>query len=229
MKVCCCVDRRQCCRVVALGGRQPDAPLSGHLWHHVLRRYDVSPFSRASLQALTPLPPTISPTADVGGFFGNPETELVTRWYQAGAFYPFFRAHAHIGNCSSSPRWCHRRRRRYNCSAFAYFRFRFCADSKRREPWLFGEPHLSVIRSAIRTRYALLPYWYSVFYQHSQTGLPVLRPMWVEFPTDPKTVEMEDQFLVGRDILVKPVTTANQLQTTVYLPSGEVRTHACVP
>jgi alpha-glucosidase (family GH31 glycosyl hydrolase) len=52
--------------------------------------------------------------------------------------------------------------------------------------------------------------------------------MWVEFPTDPKAVEMEDQFLVGRDILVKPVTTANQLQTTVYLPSGEVRTHTCV-
>jgi mannosyl-oligosaccharide alpha-1,3-glucosidase len=35
--------------------------------------------------------------ADVGGFFGNPEPELLTRWYQAGAFTPFFRGHAHIG------------------------------------------------------------------------------------------------------------------------------------
>lgn len=33
--------------------------------------------------------------ADVGGFFGNPEPELLVRWYQVGAYYPFFRAHAH--------------------------------------------------------------------------------------------------------------------------------------
>lgn len=44
----------------------------------------------------------------MGGFFGNPEEELLVRWYQAGAFYPFFRGHAHL-------------------------------DTKRREPWLFGE------------------------------------------------------------------------------------------
>ena len=35
--------------------------------------------------------------ADVGGFFGNPDGALFVRWYQAGAFQPFFRSHAHIG------------------------------------------------------------------------------------------------------------------------------------
>jgi alpha-glucosidase (family GH31 glycosyl hydrolase) len=56
--------------------------------------------------------------------------------------------------------------------------------------------------------------------------------MWVEFPKDTNAVEMEDQFLIGRDILVKPVTAANQLQTIVYLPSEEVTrtcSFACCP
>src|SRR5271154_3591880 len=82
--------------------------------------------------------------ADVGGFFGNPEPELLVRWYQAGAFYPFFRAHAHI-------------------------------DTKRREPWLFGEPYTSYFRDALRLRYQLLPALYTMFYQTSVTGLPILR------------------------------------------------------
>lgn len=70
----------------------------------------------------------------MGGFFGNPEPDLLTRWYQVGAYYPFFRGHAHL-------------------------------DTKRREPWLFGEPYTTLIRDAIRTRYALLPYVYTVFYE----------------------------------------------------------------
>lgn len=41
--------------------------------------------------------------ADVGGFFENPTSELLTRWYQAGTFYPFFRAHAHIDSKRREP------------------------------------------------------------------------------------------------------------------------------
>jgi mannosyl-oligosaccharide alpha-1,3-glucosidase len=41
--------------------------------------------------------------ADVGGFFGNPEPEMLVRWYQVGAFAPFFRAHAHIDTKRREP------------------------------------------------------------------------------------------------------------------------------
>ena len=82
--------------------------------------------------------------ADVGGFFGNPEPELLTRWYQAGAFYPFFRGHAHI-------------------------------ESKRREPWLAGDPYTTMIRDAIRLRYQLLPSLYTAFHRASFDGSPIVR------------------------------------------------------
>jgi len=129
--------------------------------------------------------------ADVGGFFKDPDATLLTRWYQAGAFYPFFRAHGHI-------------------------------DTKRREPWLFGQPHLDIIRDSLRTRYRLLPYWYTLFWHASQSLAPIMRPMWMEFPTDEHSAKLEDQFMVGSALLVKPVTERDQTNTNVYFPSGSV-------
>jgi alpha 1,3-glucosidase len=41
--------------------------------------------------------------ADVGGFFGNPDEEILVRWYQSGAFHPFFRAHAHLDTKRREP------------------------------------------------------------------------------------------------------------------------------
>eukprot|EP00696_Hemimastix_kukwesjijk_P010827 gnl/Hemi2/2362_TR835_c0_g1_i2.p1 gnl/Hemi2/2362_TR835_c0_g1~~gnl/Hemi2/2362_TR835_c0_g1_i2.p1 ORF type:complete len:894 (+),score=296.09 gnl/Hemi2/2362_TR835_c0_g1_i2:162-2843(+) len=128
--------------------------------------------------------------ADVGGFFGNPDTELLVRWYQAGAFYPFFRAHAHI-------------------------------DTKRREPWLFGEPYTTQIREAVRIRYALLPYFYTAFRHANTEGTPVLRPMWVEFPKESNLFAAEDAFMVGPDLLVRPVFSPGATETAVFLPGTE--------
>jgi mannosyl-oligosaccharide alpha-1,3-glucosidase len=42
-------------------------------------------------------------TADVGGFFGNPDSEMLVRWYEVGIFMPFFRAHAHIDTKRREP------------------------------------------------------------------------------------------------------------------------------
>lgn len=127
--------------------------------------------------------------ADVGGFFGDPSPQLLARWYQAGAFYPFFRAHSHL-------------------------------ETKRREPWLFGERYTSIIRNAIRRRYQLLPTYYTLFHENALTGMPVMRPMWVEFPQDAATFAMDDQFLIGRSILVKPVVRKDAASVRVYLPRG---------
>ncbi|KAL3097089.1 hypothetical protein niasHS_002805 [Heterodera schachtii] len=130
--------------------------------------------------------------ADVGGFFKNPEAQLLVRWYQAGAFQPFFRAHAHI-------------------------------DTKRREPWLFGEREKAAMRDAIRMRYAFLPYWYTLFYEHTKTGVPPMRPVWSEFPEDEASYDEEREWLVGPGLLVRPVVEPDVEQVSLYLP-GKAQT-----
>ncbi|XP_026939817.1 neutral alpha-glucosidase C isoform X5 [Sagmatias obliquidens] len=130
--------------------------------------------------------------ADVGGFIGNPKAELLVRWYQAGAYQPFFRGHA-------------------------------TKNTKRREPWLFGEEHTRLIQEAIRERYTLLPYWYSLFYSAHLASQPVMRPLWVEFPDEVETFGVEDEYMLGSALLVHPVTEPKATVVDVFLPgSSEV-------
>ncbi|KAI5962047.1 ROT2 [Candida theae] len=128
--------------------------------------------------------------ADVGGFFGNPSGELLTRWYQAGIWYPFFRAHAHI-------------------------------DSRRREPYLLGDPFRSYVKDAIRLRYKLLPVFYTSFHQASLTGAPVLKPVFYDYKdsTDDGVYDIEDEFFLGNSgILAKPVTDEGAKQVSFAAP-----------
>ncbi|XP_070377683.1 neutral alpha-glucosidase AB isoform X14 [Dermacentor albipictus] len=125
--------------------------------------------------------------ADVGGFFRNPDSELSVRWYQAGAYQPFFRAHSHI-------------------------------HTKRREPWSFGPETLELVRGALYQRYALLPLWYTLFFENERTGVPPLRPLWMEFPQDKAGFAIDDEHLVGNALLVHPVTEAGATKVSVYFP-----------
>jgi alpha-glucosidase len=63
------------------------------------------------------------------------------------------------------------------------------------EPWSFGLEVETICRQAIQLRYQLLPYLYSLFWESSQTGSPILRPLLYEFPDDPQTYEISDQAL----------------------------------
>ncbi|KAI9537763.1 hypothetical protein NQZ68_022425 [Dissostichus eleginoides] len=104
-----------------------------------------------------------------------------------------------------------------------FFRGHSAKETKRREPWLFGEEVTDRIRTAITQRYCLLPYWYTLFHQAHTCGLPPLRPLWVEFPTEQSTFTLDHQFMIGGALLACPVTEAQVKEVKVLLPgSNEV-------
>lgn len=89
-----------------------------------------------------------------------------------------------------------------------------------REPWSHGEQFEAINRASIELRYQLLPHLYSLFFEHEQTGAPVMRPLWFDYPLDQRTYEVEDQYLVGSDLLVAPVVSEGVVKRNVYFPSG---------
>lgn len=132
--------------------------------------------------------------ADIGGFFGNPDAELFQRWYQTGAFLPFFRSHSHI-------------------------------DTKRREPWLYPENTRLIIREAIRKRYSYLPLWYTSFYEHEQTGYPVILPLLAHYPADQNTFRIDNQFMIQDRLLIRPVMQPGVRKVDVYFPISDFTHH----
>jgi alpha-glucosidase len=88
-------------------------------------------------------------------------------------------------------------------------------------PWSFGEELHSLAREAIRLRYRLMPYIYSAFVRASETGEPVQRPLVFDYQHDDAVVDLDDEYLFGRDLLVAPVTEAGTTSREVYLPEGD--------
>lgn len=111
----------------------------------------------------------------------------------------------------------------YQAGSFTpFFRGHAHHDTKRREPWLFGDDHTAIHRSVSMLRYSLLPYWYTVFYETYRTGTPVMRPMFSEFPNNEVTFNLDDQWMVGSSLLVKPVTDAGVKNIPVYFPTSSL-------
>jgi alpha-glucosidase len=129
--------------------------------------------------------------SDVGGFTGRCEPELYARWIQLGAFTPFFRTH-----------------------------YSGAHTPGRQEPWSFGPEVEDVARTAIELRNRMLPVTYTAFWRHTQTGLPVMRPLGLEWQHDPAALDCEDAFLWGDSLLVAPVLRKSARRRRVYLPVG---------
>jgi alpha-glucosidase len=90
----------------------------------------------------------------------------------------------------------------------------------RQEPWAFGEPYTSACRDTLKLRMRLLPYLYTVFEECHRTGAPILRPLLYEHPDDPATYTADDQLLLGRDLMLAPITRPGVEHRHVYVPAG---------
>uniref|UniRef100_A0A8D3A9E4 Glucosidase alpha, neutral C n=1 Tax=Scophthalmus maximus TaxID=52904 RepID=A0A8D3A9E4_SCOMX len=104
-----------------------------------------------------------------------------------------------------------------------FFRGHSAKVTKRREPWLFGEEVTAAVRAAIQQRYCLLPYWYTLFHQAHTSGLPPVRPLWVEFSKEQSTFAVDSQYMIGAALLACPVIKPGVQEIKVSLPgSGEI-------
>jgi alpha-glucosidase len=109
----------------------------------------------------------------------------------------------------------------YEASVFApLFRDHTAKGTYDQEPWVFGDYYEGIIRDYVELRYRLLPYLYTLVYEAHTTGYPVLRPLFFEFQGDDNTYSIQDEFMVGSDILVAPVVSEGADERLVYLPEG---------
>jgi alpha-D-xyloside xylohydrolase len=149
-------------------------------------------------------------TTDIGGFHGgspdDPEfRELIVRWFQYGAFCPLFRLHGF-----REPR----------------SRFGVSQTGGPNEVWSFGAEAFDYIRETMLMRERLRPYLLEQMRVAHVDGLPPMRPLFVDFPDDPRSWDSEDSFMFGPSVLVAPVTHYLARERTVYLPAGSRWTSA---
>lgn len=97
---------------------------------------------------------------------------------------------------------------------------RIHGDRKHTEIWAFGKEAEAILAKYDRLRYQLIPYIYSLAKETYDTGAPFMRPLWMDFPGDPKVANLGTEYMFGPAFLVAPVTEQGQTEKDVYLPAG---------
>jgi len=105
-------------------------------------------------------------------------------------------------------------------SFLPFFRTHCAVFTPRREPWVFGEPTLAIVRGCLHLRRKLMPYFYTLAWEASQTGAPLVRPMFWPDAEDPALWAIDDQFFLGDVLLVAPILKEAAVSRRVVLPEG---------
>ena len=101
----------------------------------------------------------------------------------------------------------------------------FCRNHAQRdgydhEPWRFGTYYENIIRKYLKLRYRLLPFLYTALEEAHRTGVPIFRPLLLNYQNDANTLDIDDEFMIGEDLLAAPILTQGATSRRVYLPAG---------
>lgn len=152
-------------------------------------------------------------TTDIGGFHGGiPDDpafrELFVRWFQWGTFCPVMRLHGdrepkqpRLGTTGGS----------------------FCLSGAPNEVWSYGEEVYNICEKFLNIREELRDYTRSLMKAAHESGDPIMRPMFYDFPGDSNAWKIEDQYMYGPKYLVAPILAAGQTTREVYLPGAGVQ------
>ena len=149
-------------------------------------------------------------TTDIGGFHGgDPDDpafrELFVRWFQWGTFCPVMRLHG-----DREPR-----QPQFGTTGGAA-----CCSGAANEVWSYGEEVYKICVKYMRMREEMREYTRELMRETHETGAPVMRTLFYEFPEDKTCWEVEDEYMYGGRYLVAPVLEAGVKSRRVYLPAG---------
>ncbi len=150
-------------------------------------------------------------TTDIGGFYGgDPDSpafrELLIRWFEFGVFCPLFRLHG------------------FRNVVFDDTTMLFSGGPN--EVWSYGEEAYAIVKDQLFLRERLRPYVMAQMKLAQEKGIPPMRPLFFDYPSDAACAAVDDQFLFGPDILVAPILHAGARSRDVYLPAGTAWTDA---
>ena len=153
-------------------------------------------------------------TTDIGGFMtddvNDPDfRQLLIRWYQFSVYSAVLRMHGDRGPYNIPPLddrdW-----------GGGYLH-----TGQPNELWSYGEENYRIMRKYYDIRIAMHDYVKDLYKDAHETGAPLIRTMFFEFPQDEKCWDLQDQYMFGTKYLVAPILYLNQFEREVYLPEGK--------
>ena len=152
-------------------------------------------------------------TTDIGGFMtddvNDPDfRELLIRWYQFAVYSAVLRMHGDRGPYNIPPLDERERGGGY------------LHTGQPNELWSYGEENYRIMRKYYDVRIGMHDYIRALYREAHETGAPLIRTMFFEFPEDPKCWELQDQYMFGSRYLAAPVLELHQREREVYLPAG---------